>query len=35
MKDDPRVQKLFKILTSQEMKDFINTKFKGPVTPAS
>ncbi|MBT2536706.1 MetQ/NlpA family ABC transporter substrate-binding protein [Arthrobacter sp. ISL-69] len=35
MKDDPRVQKLFKILTSQEMKDFINTKFKGLVIPAS
>jgi hypothetical protein len=33
MKDDPRVQKLFKILTSQEMKDFINTKFKGARSP--
>ncbi len=35
MKDDPRVQKLFKILTSQEMKDFIQAEFKGLVIPAS
>jgi len=35
MKDDPRVQKLYKILTSQDMKDFIQTKFKGLVIPAS
>ncbi|WP_159707265.1 MetQ/NlpA family ABC transporter substrate-binding protein [Arthrobacter sp. 18067] len=34
-KDDPRVQKLFKILTSQEMKDYIDTEFKGLVVPAS
>ena len=35
MKDDPRVQKLYKILTSQDMKDFLQTKFKGLVVPAS
>lgn len=35
MKDDPRVQKLLSILTSQEMKDYINTEFKGLVIPAS
>lgn len=35
MKDDPRVQKLYKILTSQDMKDFVLTKFKGLVIPAS
>ncbi|MDQ0864248.1 MetQ/NlpA family ABC transporter substrate-binding protein [Arthrobacter globiformis] len=34
-KDDARVQKLYKILTSQEMKDFIQTEFKGLVIPAS
>lgn len=35
MKDDPRVQKLFKLLTSQDMKDFIQAEFKGLVIPAS
>lgn len=35
MKDDPRVQKLFKLLTSQDMKDFIEAEFKGLVIPAS
>jgi ABC-type metal ion transport system substrate-binding protein len=35
MKDDPRVQKLYKILTSQDMKDFLQTKYKGLVIPAS
>jgi D-methionine transport system substrate-binding protein len=35
MKDDPRVQKLCKILTSQDMKDFLQTKFKGLVIPAN
>jgi len=34
-KDDARVRKLYKILTSQEMKDFIQTEFKGLVIPAS
>ena len=35
MQDDPRVQKLFKLLTSQDMKDFIESEFKGLVIPAS
>lgn len=35
MKDDPRVQKLYKILTSQNMKDFLQEKYKGLVLPAS
>lgn len=35
MKEDPRVQKLFKLLTSQDMKDFIQAEFKGLVIPAS
>lgn len=35
MKDDPRVQKLYKILTSQDMKDFLREKYKGLVIPAS
>lgn len=35
MKDDSRVQKLYKILTSQDMKDFLQEEFKGLVIPAS
>ena len=35
MQDDPRVQKLFKLLTSQDMRDFIESEFKGLVIPAS
>ncbi|MFB9163411.1 MetQ/NlpA family ABC transporter substrate-binding protein [Arthrobacter psychrochitiniphilus] len=35
MKDDPRVQKLFTMLTSQDMRDFLKTEFKGLVIPAS
>lgn len=35
MKDDPRVQKLCKILTSQDMKYFLQEKYKGLVIPAS
>jgi D-methionine transport system substrate-binding protein len=33
-KDDPRVQKLAKALTSPEVKTFIETKYKGAVLPA-
>lgn len=35
MKDDSRVQKLYKILTSPDMKDFLQEEFKGLVIPAS
>ena len=35
MKGEPRVQKLYRILASQDMKDFLQTKFKGLVIPAS
>ncbi|QDG66467.1 hypothetical protein NIBR502772_09810 [Pseudarthrobacter sp. NIBRBAC000502772] len=35
MKDDPRVQKLYKILTSQDMKDFLQETYKGLAIPAS
>ena len=35
MQDDPRVEKLYKLLTSQETKDFLQTEFKGLVIPAS
>lgn len=34
MKDHPRVQKHYKILTSQDMKDFLQEKYKGLVIPA-
>jgi D-methionine transport system substrate-binding protein len=33
-KDDPRVQKLAKALTSPEVKAFIEQKYKGAVLPA-
>ncbi len=33
-KTDPRVQKLAKALTSEEVRSFINTKYKGAVLPA-
>jgi D-methionine transport system substrate-binding protein len=32
--NDPRVQKLVKVLTSQKVKDFILKKYNGSVVPA-